>query len=118
VQRVVNILASSGKESKSVVFDAAEVKALRVTLAPGEKSADCVVDAPVLLFVMDGKGQVIIEDETVPLIEGDVTVVPPGKNRYLQAVGMELRVLAVQSLQADKSCGLCALLESCLSIHE
>ena len=62
------------------------------------------------------EGTLIIEDTAYTLQEGDVTVVPSGKTRHLAAGDSKFSVLAVQSHQADKSCGLCALLESCVSL--
>lgn len=117
MQRVINILArDEDGDGKRVVYDEAEVRALRVSLPAGGKSAECVVDAPVLLFVTEGEGLVEIEGEKLALKEGDVTVVPAGKSRHLEAGGFGFKVLAVQSRQADRRCGLCSLLESCMSI--
>ncbi|MBS4032394.1 MAG: hypothetical protein KGZ63_13380 [Clostridiales bacterium] len=118
MQRIVNILAPKHGEMKRVVHNAADVKALRVKLEPGEKADECIVDAPVLLFVMDGDGTLHIEDESYPLTDGDITVVPAGKTRYLEAGKQGFRLLAVQSHQADKTCGLCALLENCVSLKD
>jgi quercetin dioxygenase-like cupin family protein len=119
VQRIVNILSvEPGGSPKSMLFNNPDVKAVKVKLAAGQAADDCVVDAPVLLFVIGGEGTLFIEDESYPLIEGDVTVVPAGKNRHLEAGNSELHLLAVQSHQADKTCGFCALLESCVNLKE
>ncbi len=119
VQRIVNILsADPADKTKNMVFNNADVKAVKVKLDAGQAAEDCVVDAPVLLFVIEGEGSVVIEDDTYPLTEGDVTVVPPGKNRHLKAGSKTFRVLAVQSHQADKTCGLCALLEECVNLKD
>ncbi|MCR3922101.1 MAG: cupin domain-containing protein [Firmicutes bacterium] len=118
-QKIVNILSGQpGVGMKEMLFNQGDVKAVRVILEPGQVAEDCIVDAPVLLFVLDGKGSLIIEDETFPLIDGDVTVVPAGKTRHLAAADSKFRVLAVQNHQADKTCGLCALLESCVNLKE
>ncbi len=119
VQRIVNILsADPSDKTKNMVFNNADVKAVKVKLNAGQAAADCVVDAPVLLFVIEGEGKVVIEGDAYPLTEGDVTVVPPGKNRHLEAGKKTFRVLAVQSHQADKTCGLCALLEECVNLKD
>lgn len=118
MQRIVNILTPEHGEMKTVVHNAADVKALRVKLEPGERAEECIVDAPVLLFVLDGDGSVHIEDDTYPLTDGDITVVPAGKTRYLEAGDQGFSLLAVQSHQADKTCGLCALLENCVSLKD
>ncbi|EEG78821.1 cupin domain-containing protein [Dethiobacter alkaliphilus] len=115
MQKIVNIL-STEPGMKNMVFNNPDVKAVKVKLEAGQAAENCVVDAPVLLFVIEGEGAVVIEKETYPLTEGDVTVVPSGKNRHLQAGKETFRVLAVQSHQADKTCGLCALLEDCVNL--
>ncbi|NLP37684.1 MAG: hypothetical protein GX357_08540 [Firmicutes bacterium] len=119
MQKIINIKsAEPGIGMKWLLVNKAEVKAVRVQLEPHQVSEDCVVDAPVLLFVFAGKGRLIVEDEVFSLQEGDVTVVPPGKTRHLEAGEANFQLLAVQSHQADKSCGLCALLESCVSLKD
>lgn len=119
MQKIVNILTpQSGDGMKSMLFNNGDVKAVKVRLAPGQAAEDCVVDAPVLLFVIEGSGTLVIEDDVFPLTEGDVTVVPSGKQRHLEAGSSSLHLLAVQSHQADKTCGLCALLEDCVSLKE
>ncbi|MDW7650313.1 MAG: hypothetical protein SCK29_14205 [Bacillota bacterium] len=119
MQRIVNILAADPNDSmKNMMFNNAEVKAVRVKLDAGQRAEDCVVDAPVLLFVIGGEGSVVIEGEEYLLTEGDITVVPSGKNRHLKAGRQTFRVLAVQSHQADKTCGLCALLEECVNLKD
>ncbi|NLN53438.1 MAG: cupin domain-containing protein [Firmicutes bacterium] len=116
-QKIVNILSGKpGEGMKELLFNRGDVRAVRVILEAGQISEDCVVDAPVLLFVISGEGTLIIEDTAYTLQEGDITVVPSGKTRHLAAGDSKFSVLAVQSHQADKSCGLCALLESCVSL--
>lgn len=118
-QKIVNILSGKpGEGMKEMLFNQGDVKAVRVILEPGQISADCIVDAPVLLFIISGEGSLIIEDQTFGLREGDVTVVPSGKTRHLAASDSKFALLAVQSHQADKSCGLCALLESCVNLKD
>jgi quercetin dioxygenase-like cupin family protein len=117
VQRIVNILSTDPDDkTKNVMFNNADVKAVKVKLNAGQVAEDCVVDAPVLLFVIEGEGVVVIEGDAFPLTEGDVTVVPSGKHRHLEAGKKTFRVLAVQSHQTDKTCGLCALLEDCVNL--
>jgi len=119
VQRIVNILfPEPGDGMKNMLFNNADVKAVKVKLAPGEAAENCVIDAPVLLFVIEGKGTLVIEEDSYPLTEGDLTVVPSGKNRHLEAGATTLRILAVQSHQAEKTCGLCALLEDCVTLKD
>jgi quercetin dioxygenase-like cupin family protein len=118
MQRVINILSPHQDGTKELVYNASEVKAVSVRLISGEKSDDCVIDSPVLLFVLDGEGMAVIEGKEYSLKEGDVTVVAAGKKRYLKAGTEGLRLLAVQSHQADRRCGLCSLLESCMSIQD
>jgi quercetin dioxygenase-like cupin family protein len=117
MQKIVNILSESGG-MKELVFNNAEVKAIKVKLEAGQKAEDCIVDAPVLLFVIDGEGAVIIEDGIYPLTEGDVTVVPSGTHRHLEAGSRTMHVLAIQSHQAEKTCGLCALLQDCVNLKD
>lgn len=117
MQRIVNTLSTDAKDgTKSLLFNSGEVKAVKVKLEAGQAAENCVVDAPVLLFVIEGEGTLVIEDNAYPIAEGDVTVVPPGKNRHLEAGSSKLRVLALQSHQADKTCGLCALLHECVTL--
>ncbi|HZK25685.1 MAG TPA: cupin domain-containing protein [Oscillospiraceae bacterium] len=118
-QKILNILSGEpGEGMKELLFNQGDVKAVRVILEAGQVSADCIVDAPVLLFVISGEGSVIIDDQTFALSEGDVTVVPSGINRHLAASDRQFSLLAVQSHQAEKSCGLCALLESCVNLKD
>lgn len=119
MQKIVNILSvEPGEGTKRMLFNNADVKAVKVRLEAGEVAEECVVDAPVLLFVLEGEGSLVLEGETYPLSEGDVTVVASGRTRHLEAGKSMLRVLAVQSHQADKTCGLCALLENCVNLKE
>lgn len=116
MQKIVNILTTEASDTKNMVFNNPDVKAVMVKLDTGQAAEDCVLDAPVLLFVIQGEGKVVIEGDAYPLTEGDVTIVPAGKNRHLAAGKETFRVLAVQSHQADKTCGLCALLEDCVNL--
>jgi quercetin dioxygenase-like cupin family protein len=119
MQKIVNIQSADPNDmTKKMVLNNADVKAVKVKLEAGQSADNCVVDAPVLLFVLEGEGSVVIESEVYPLTEGDVTVVPSGKNRHLEAGAKTFRVLAVQSHQADKTCGLCALLEDCVNLKD
>jgi quercetin dioxygenase-like cupin family protein len=116
VQKIVNILSTDPGGMKQMVFNNAEVKAVKVRLEAGERADDCVVDAPVVLFVIEGDGSLMIENERFPLTEGDITVIPSGTNRYLEGGSKTLHALAIQSHQADKTCGLCALLQDCVNM--
>lgn len=119
MQKIVNIQSADPNDMmKNMVLNNADVKAVKVKLEAGQAAENCVVDAPVLLFVPEGEGSVVIESEAYPLTEGDVTVVPSGKKRHLEAETKTFRVLAVQSHQADKTCGLCALLEDCVNLKD
>lgn len=118
VQKIVNILEAEPGGMKNMVFNNAEVKAVKVKLDAGQAADNCIVDAPVLLFVIEGEGTVVIEDDSYPLTEGDVTVIPSGKNRHLEAGSRTLHVLAVQSHQAEKTCGLCVLLQECVEMKD
>ena len=119
MQKIVNILTMKpGDGTKELLFNNPEVKAARIQLASGQRAEDCIVDAPVIIFVLVGHGTLVLENERHPLTDGDVTVVPAGVARYLEAGDCDFQVLAVQSHQADKSCGLCALLEDCVSLKD
>ncbi|HHX74045.1 MAG TPA: cupin domain-containing protein [Firmicutes bacterium] len=119
MQKIINIMSAGPADSmKALLVNKAEVKAIRVHLKPAQVSEDCVIGAPVLLFVLSGGGKLVVEGESYELVEGDVTVVPADVHRHLEAGSRPFQLLAVQSHQADRTCGLCSLLESCVSLKE
>lgn len=79
------------------LLDTAKIRALLLCMAAGQSVAPCQMSATVLYYVIEGLGQLQVEDELAQLQTGSMTVVPAGAVRTISAV-QALRVLAVQVL--------------------
>ena len=79
------------------LLDTDKVRALLLNIDAGQSVAPCKMSATVLYYVVEGQGQLQVEEEQAQLRTGSLTVVPPGAVRCISAV-QALRVLAVQML--------------------
>lgn len=68
-----------------LLVDRAAVNVVNLVLSPGEEVPSHVTPVDVLFYVIEGKGRVIIGDETAEVSEGDVVVSPAHIPHALQA---------------------------------
>ena len=74
-----------------------KVRALLVNLNAGQSLSPCQMSCPVLYYVIEGQGVILVADEQANLKTGSLVVVPAEAVRDI-AADKQLRVLAVQLL--------------------
>jgi quercetin dioxygenase-like cupin family protein len=82
--------------SSTRLLDAGKVRALLLNLEAGQSVAPCQMPSTVLYYVIEGQGQLQVEEEQSQLRTGSLTVVPPGAIRSISA-DARMRVLALQA---------------------
>ena len=79
------------------LLDTDKVRALLLNLEAGQSVAPCRMSSTVLYYVIEGQGQLQVEEEQAQLRTGSLTMVPAGAERFISAV-QPMRVLAIQAL--------------------
>jgi quercetin dioxygenase-like cupin family protein len=79
------------------LLDTSKLRTLLLNLNSGQSSPFCNMTVPVLYFVLEGEGELLVEDEHYDLRAGSLAIVPAETNRIVLAT-TAMRVLGVQVL--------------------
>ena len=74
-----------------------QLRTLLLNLNSGQSSPLCKMSVPVLYYVIEGEGELLIEDEHYNLRAGSMATVPAEINRFISAA-TSMRVLGLQVL--------------------
>ena len=56
-------------------------------LAPGERSLEHVLKTDEVYYILEGSGQMHIDNESAPVVAGDAIEIPPGSRQYIENRG-------------------------------
>jgi len=92
-----NLIAFSSKfHTKRIFFDSGRVKAQVMGFEPGQQIPPCRMENDVIFVVLEGQGEIIIDEEKETIAESSWVFVPKEKeSRSLKAV-TRMAVLAIQ----------------------
>jgi quercetin dioxygenase-like cupin family protein len=79
------------------LLETGQLRTLLLNLNSGQSSPSCKMSVPVLYYVVEGEGELLVEDEHYKLRAGSVAIVPAEITRIISAT-TEMRVLGVQVL--------------------
>lgn len=82
----------------TTLIGAGKVRALLISLGAGKSLDPCKMNFPVLYYVIEGQGALLVAEEQASVKTGSLVVVSAGAVRRLAAHTL-MRVLAVQSLE-------------------
>lgn len=74
-----------------------QLRTLLLNLNSGQSSPSCKMSVPVLYYVVEGEGELVIEDERYSLVTGSMATVPAEITRIISA-STSMRVLGIQVL--------------------
>jgi quercetin dioxygenase-like cupin family protein len=81
----------------SPLLNTSQVQTLLLNLNSGQSSPLCKMSVSVLYFVIEGEGELIVEDEHYDLRAGSMAIVPSETNRIISAAA-PMRVVGIQVL--------------------
>jgi len=79
------------------LLDTSQVRTLLLNLNSGQSSPLCKMSMPVLYYIIEGEGELIVENEQYNLRAGSMAIVPSEINRLISAA-TPMRVLGIQVL--------------------
>ena len=88
---------SPTKALHTPLLETDQVRTLLLNLNSGQKSPLCKMSVNVLYFIIEGEGELLVEDEHYDLHAGSMAIVPAETTRLISAA-TSMRVLGVQVL--------------------
>jgi len=88
---------SAAEALHTPLLDTDQLRTLLLNLNSGQSSPLCKMSVPVLYYVIEGEGELIVEDEHYELRAGSMVTVSEETTRIISAT-TEMRVLGVQVL--------------------
>ena len=79
------------------LLETGQLRTLLLNLNSGQSSPSCKMSVPVLYYVVEGEGELLVEDEHYKLRAGSVAIVPAEILRLISAA-TSMRVLGMQVL--------------------
>ena len=79
------------------LLDTSQLRTLLLNLNSGQSSPLCKMSVDVLYYVIEGEGELLVEDEQYSLRAGSMITVPAETTRLISA-DISMRVLGVQVL--------------------
>ena len=79
------------------LLDTSQLRTLLLNLNSGQSSPLCKMSVPVLYYVIEGEGELLVEDEHYKLRAGSMATVPAKITRIISAA-TAMRVLGMQVL--------------------
>ena len=85
-------------------FDDRNLLAVRSTIAPAESGSLHTHPGPEVLYVLQGRGQISLDEQITPLTAGDIILVPQNTRKQVKNLSAteELQYLAVLFVEKDK----------------
>lgn len=84
-----------------ILVDNPELKMVNLIIDPGQRVNTHAAPVDVVFIVLDGKGQVTVEDEEIEVVSGQMLVCPAGTLRSIDAAadgGLNLLVVRCPNL--------------------
>jgi quercetin dioxygenase-like cupin family protein len=88
---------SASEALHTPLLETDQVRTLLLNLNSGQKSPLCKMSVDVLYFIIEGEGELLVEDEHYDLHTGSMAIVPAETERLISAA-TSMRVLGVQVL--------------------
>ncbi len=88
---------SANEALHTPLLETEQVRTLLLNLNSGQKSPLCKMSVNVLYYVIEGEGELVVEDEHYTLRGGSMAIVPAEITRLISAA-TSMRVLGVQIL--------------------
>ena len=82
---------------KKVFYDEGNIKAQIVCLKAGQRIPPCKMDYDVLFYIIEGSGEIIVDNECKNLKPGDSVIVPKEAESRSIRSETEMVILAVQA---------------------
>jgi len=88
---------SASEALHTPLIETDKLRTLLLNLNGGQKSPLCKMSVDVLYYVIEGEGELLVEDEQTTLRAGSTVIVPAETTRLISA-DITMRVLGVQVL--------------------
>jgi quercetin dioxygenase-like cupin family protein len=85
---------SNSKSIPQILTDDGQIRILVNGLQPGQ-SMPAHTEAKIIYYILEGTGEMVVEDQTIPVTQGSTIYVPQGARRGIKAE-TQLAFLAVR----------------------